>query len=75
MALLTLLKSLGNVYSISGQGRILQIFGNPLRHGVEHIMEAEAPPHVKDAWPDGWQMFSGVMSLAAFFRMSVLAPE
>ena len=38
-------------------------------------MEAEALPHVKDAWPDGWQMFSGVMSLAAFFRMSVLAPE
>ena len=38
-------------------------------------MEAEAPPHVKDAWPDGWQMFSGVMSVAAFFRMSVLAPE
>jgi len=54
---------------------MLQIFGNPLRHGVEHIMEAEAPPHVKDAWPDGWQMFSGVMSVTVFFRTSVLAPE
>lgn len=38
-------------------------------------MGADAPPRAKVAWPDGWQIFWGIIREAAFSRMSDLAPE
>jgi len=46
-----------HLFDFGGKDEYYEVFSNALRHRIEHIMGADAPPHVKGAWPDGWQMF------------------
>ena len=46
-----------HLFDFGGKDEYYEVFSNALRHGIEHIMGADAPPRAKVAWLDGWQIF------------------
>jgi len=42
------------------------LFGDALLRGLELTLKENLTPEIKDAWMDGWLMFSGVMREAAY---------